>query len=134
MRLQRHISGERVFDALQQHPQGLPKPGIADLTGLSLNQVSVGLTWVRDVAAGEHTTPVTWTREHGYQLAPDADICRAYEHAQLRSKLVGLTRLARGTIGPHAALDPDDEWVRRAAHIVTATCDSLELLTTSSSA
>lgn len=34
-----------------------------------------------------------------------------------------------GTIGPHAQLDPDDEWVQRAAHIIIATCESLTMLT-----
>lgn len=129
MGLPRHISGERVFVALQNHPDGLHKSAIAELTGLSLNQVGVGLTWIREVAAGEHTSPLTWTRQNGYQLSPGTEILEAYEHSQLRSKLVGLVRLMRGTISPHEALEPDNDWVRRAAHIVTATCDSLELLT-----
>lgn len=134
MRLARHISGERVFEALQAHPDGLPKPALASLTNLSTNQVGIGITWIRDVAAGEHTTPITWTREHGYQLSPDTDILRTYEHAQIRTKLVGLTRLMSGTIAPHTALAPDDEWVQKAAHMVTATCDMLETLTTTQQA
>lgn len=129
MRNPRHVSGERVYQALAAHPEGLPKPAIADLTGLSLNQVGVGITWIRDVLASEYGEPIIWARDRGYQLKPDFDLCRAYEHAQLRTKLVGLTRLMSGTIGPHAALDPDDEWVQTAAHIITATCDSLKLLT-----
>lgn len=129
MGLPRHISGERVYEALQNHPDGLHKAAVAELTGLSLNQVGVGLTWIREVAASEHSTPLTWTRQNGYQLSPGTQICQMYEHGQLRSKLVGMIRLMRGTISPHAALEPDNDWVRRAAHIVTATCDSLELLT-----
>lgn len=129
MGLPRHISGERVFEALQNHPDGLHKPPLAELTGLSHNQIGVGLTWIREVAASEHTSPLTWTRQNGYQLSPGTETCEAYEYSQLRSKLVGMIRLMRGTISPHATLEPDNDWVRRAAHIVTATCDSLELLT-----
>lgn len=129
MSIYRHISGERVFHALQEYPAGLSKQDLARTTGLSVNQVTVGIMWARDIAAAEHLSPITWTRAHGYQAAPGIDIVDAYVHTQLHMKLVALTRLMRGTVAPQAVLTPDDELIRRAEHLITATCDSLELLT-----
>lgn len=66
MRLQKHISGEMVLGALADHPHGIPnRVAMADLMGLSIGEVGVGLTWVRDVAASDRGTPCTWTRANG---------------------------------------------------------------------
>jgi hypothetical protein len=134
MGIPKHVSGERVLAALLDHPSGLRKIDLATVTGLSPNQVTIGLQWVRDVAASEHPFPVTWTRQAGYSIQDDNELCCHYEYLQLRSKFVSLARLMRGTIGPHAVLHPEDEWARRASNLVTATCDSLELLLGTSAA
>jgi hypothetical protein len=126
MSIRRHVSGERVFNILLQHPEGLSKADIARLTDLSPNQVTVGLVWIREIAASEHTKPIIWTRGNGYQLAPDPDIMHLYEVAQFHARFVSLIRFMRGTTAPHAVLEPENEWLVRANHVLLATCDYLE--------
>lgn len=130
MSIRRHVSGERVFNTLLQHPEGLYKADIARLARLSPNQVTVGMVWIREFAASEHIKPLIWTRKNGYQLAPDPEIMNLYEMAQFHAKFVGLLRFMRGTTAPHAVLEPDNEWLARANHVLLAACDYIEGLLT----
>lgn len=107
-----HVTGERVRIALTEaSPAGLTTPQLVAATQLSAAQVHRGVVWIRDVAATEHLTPLTWSHRDGYRFSDDPDDWVAYEVAQLHTELTRIGRLITGCLAPHARRMPNDEWV-----------------------
>ncbi|MFD1924292.1 hypothetical protein [Streptomyces beijiangensis] len=83
-------------------------------TRLKKSQVTRGIRHIRDVSAAEHLTPIIWTRKDGYMFSDDPADWIEYEKKQLRTVLGRLTRMITGTLDPHLARNPDDEWAQLA--------------------
>jgi|JI9StandDraft_2_1071091.scaffolds.fasta_scaffold51349_2 hypothetical protein len=99
--LPRRVSGEAVYATLgAAAPAGVTKQELLDATGLSTNQVSLGLAWVRDIAATEHATPLTWDHRHGYRLDDNDGTWTAYEPSQIRTRLGSLSRFVKAPSHP----------------------------------
>ncbi|MFC9976721.1 hypothetical protein ACFVH6_38060 [Spirillospora sp. NPDC127200] len=112
-RVPKHVCGERVRVALMEaRPAGLTTKQLMVATGLSEYYVRKGLEWIKDKAALEHLTPLTWTFKQGYRFPTDVADWHAYERRQFSTELTRFTRLITATVGPHAALRPDDKGVQ----------------------
>jgi len=98
-------------------------------TRLGLSQVRRGLMHIKEIAALEHETPLTWSREVGYQLSGECEDWIRYERAQFRMELTRISRLLSGTIAPHAAARPEDEFARLLLDQLGGVKASLTLLT-----
>ena len=108
-----HYYGDLVRTALlEARPAGLSTRQLVAATGQSPARVRRGIGHLRDVAAAEHLTPIVWTRREGYLFSHDPADWIAYEKAQFRTILNRLTRLLTGTLDPHAARHPEDEWAQ----------------------
>lgn len=59
-----------------------------------------------------HLPPLIRTLTDGYRVPRGPVELEAYERAICRRKLNESARLITGTIGPHAELDPEDEWAQ----------------------
>jgi hypothetical protein len=111
--ISKHISGEQVRLALMTaRPSGLTKGQLTEATGLTPSQTSNGLLWIKEVAAAEHLTPMSWTARDGYRFSDDPVDWVGYEVAQLRRILTTLSRLITGTADPHRAALPQDPFAR----------------------
>lgn len=109
----RNVKGERVRLALlEARPSGLSTRQLAAATGMSTNQVRDGLTEIRERAAIEHLTPLTWTRPGGHCFSEEPADWIAYERTQVHTNLTRISRLIKGTAHPHAELEPHDDWIR----------------------
>ncbi|MFE1028563.1 hypothetical protein ACFW5I_29055 [Streptomyces sp. NPDC058818] len=73
----------------------------------------------RDVVAAENLTPITWTRGDGYLFSDDPADWIEYDKRQFRQILGRLTRVITGTLDPHLARYPDDEWAQLATAQLT---------------
>lgn len=124
----RHISGELVYRAIRDNPGIGSRTEIAVLTGLTVNQVSTGIVWVKEIAAYEHKTPFTWSRLKGYRATRDFDICHLYEKHISFSTYNKMKRDLLGTFAPHAALDPSDAWVHKMMRNYEVTLDGFATL------
>ncbi|ROP34475.1 hypothetical protein [Couchioplanes caeruleus] len=97
-------------------------------TELSAYQVRAGVTYLRDVAAAEHMTPLTWSRRDGYRFSAEPGDWIAYERACVRTELTRIARLISATVEPHAARLPDDDWVQLVLGQLTGVKSALGLL------
>lgn len=112
-RIAGNVKAERVRLALlEARPGGLTIQQLCTATGLSVTQVRGGLTEIKDHAAMEHLTPLTWSRNAGYCFSREPSDWIAYERAQVHSGLTRFVRLIKGTAYPHAQLEPEDDWIR----------------------
>jgi hypothetical protein len=68
-----------------------------------------GLVDVKERAATEHLTPLTWTRRDGHRFSDEPADWIAYELAQIHTNLTRISRLIKGTAHPHAERDPEGE-------------------------
>ena len=108
-----NVKAERVRLALlEARPGGLTIQQLCTATGLSVTQVRGGLTEIKEHAAMEHLTPLTWSRNAGYCFSWEPSDWIAYERAQVHSGLTRFVRLIKGTAYPHAQLEPEDDWIR----------------------
>lgn len=123
------VSADRIRVALfEARPAGLAFRQLVAATRLSPYQVRRGLAELRDIAAAEHLPPLIWTPADGYQFCEDRMVLAAYERAIFQRKLTEISRLITGTIAPHAALFPDDEWIRSILAQLHGVQASLDLL------
>nr|WP_237534271.1 hypothetical protein [Streptomyces sp. SID3343] len=98
-------------------------------TRLKPSQVARGVRHLRDVSAAEHLTPIIWGRRHGYVFSDDPADWIEYEKRQFHQLLGRLTRLITGTLDPHLARCPDDEWAQLAVAQLTGVRATLAQLT-----
>ncbi|WP_223168222.1 hypothetical protein [Nonomuraea sp. SYSU D8015] len=112
-RLPANVCGERVRVALMEaRPAGLTLKQLAIATGMSVYYVRKGLLWIKDTAAMEQLTPLTWTAKEGFRFPPDPADWIAYERRQFHTELTRITRLITATIAPHASARPGDKAAR----------------------
>ncbi|WP_242909789.1 hypothetical protein [Actinomadura terrae] len=115
---------------MEARPAGLTTRQLVIATGLSEYYVRKGLQWIKDKAALEHLTPLTWSQKQGYRFPDDPADWIAYERRQFHHELTRITRLISATIGPHTGARPDDKAIK----IVLAQLDgiraTLEILAT----
>ncbi|MCX4482393.1 hypothetical protein OG890_00285 [Streptomyces anulatus] len=104
---------------MEARPASLHTYQLMSATRLKKSQVTRGIRHIRDVAAAEHLTPIIWTRKDGYMFSDDPADWIEYEKKQLRSVLGRLTRMITGTLDPHLARHPDDEWAQLAVAQLT---------------
>ncbi|MFI5809253.1 hypothetical protein [Streptomyces sp. NPDC051561] len=109
--------GDLVRVALMEaRPSGLQTVQLVAATRLKKSQVARGIRHLRDVGAAEKLTPIIWRRKDGYMFSDEPADWIEYEKKQLLQILGRLTRMITGTLDPHLARFPDDEW----ALLVTA--------------
>lgn len=107
------VSADRVRAALvEARPAGLTFKQLVAATELSPAQVRRGLAELRDIAASLDLQPLIWSPSVGYRFSVDPAELEAYERAVFARKLTEISRLLTGTVAPHAAVFPQDEWVQ----------------------
>lgn len=112
--------GDLVRVALMEaRPAGLQTRQLVAATRLTPSQVARGVRHLRDVGAAEHLTPIIWRRRDGYLFSDEPADWIEYEKQQFRQILGRLTRMITGTLDPHLARYPDDEWAQLAAAQLT---------------
>ncbi|MFJ2060658.1 hypothetical protein ACIOMM_32680 [Streptomyces sp. NPDC087908] len=112
--------GDLVRVALMEaRPSGLQTRQLITATRLTKSQVERGIWHLRDVGAAEHLTPIIWRRRDGYMFSDDPADWIEYEKKQFRLILGRLTRMITGTLDPHLAHYPDDEWAQLASAQLT---------------
>ncbi|MFG3296589.1 hypothetical protein ACGF3G_48395 [Streptomyces sp. NPDC048179] len=112
--------GDLVRVALMEaRPAGLHTYQLMAATRLTRSQVGRGIRHVRDVVAAEDLTPITWTRRDGFMFSDDPADWIEYDKRQFRQILGRLTRVITGTLDPHLARYPDDEWAQLATAQLT---------------
>lgn len=122
--------GDLVRVALMEaRPSGLQTRQIITATALTKSQVERGIRHLRDVGAAEHLTPIIWRRRDGYLFSDEPADWIEYEKKQFRLVLGRLTRLITGTLDPHLARYPDDEWAQLASAQLTGVRATLAQLT-----
>lgn len=114
----------------QPIPSGFTgKSPVVAATRPTPSQVARGVRHRRDVGAAEHLTPIIWRRRDGYLFSDEPADWIAYEKKQFRLVLGRLTRLITGTLDPHLARYPDDEWAQLASAQLTGVRATLAQLT-----
>ncbi|MEU3748061.1 MULTISPECIES: hypothetical protein [Streptomyces] len=122
--------GDLVRVALMEaRPSGLQTRQLITATRLTKSQVERGIRHLRDVGAAEHLTPIIWRRRDGYMFSDDPADWIEYEKKQFRLILGRLTRMITGTLDPHLARYPDDEWAQLASAQLTGVRATLAQLT-----
>ncbi|MDN3297243.1 hypothetical protein QWM81_25015 [Streptomyces ficellus] len=122
--------GDLVRVALiEARPAGLQTRQLITATRLTQSQVERGIRHLRDVGAAEHLTPIIWRRRDGYMFSDDPADWIEYEKQQFRLILGRLTRMITGTLDPHLARYPDDEWAQLASAQLTGVRATLAQLT-----
>ncbi|MFC8277910.1 hypothetical protein ACFUJR_36350 [Streptomyces sp. NPDC057271] len=122
--------GDLVRVALMEaRPVGLQSRQLVAATRLTPSQVARGIRHLRDIGAAEHLTPIIWCRRDGYLFSDEPADWIEYEKKQFRLVLGRLTRLITGTLDPHLARHPDDEWVQLASAQLTGVRATLAQLT-----
>jgi hypothetical protein len=107
--------GDLVRAALMEaRPVGLHTRQLVSATQLTTSQVARGIRHLRDVGAAEHLTPIIWRHREGYLFSDEPADWIEYEKKQFRQILNRLTRAITGTLDPHLARYPDDEWAQLA--------------------
>ncbi|MFF4734214.1 hypothetical protein ACFY3M_55665 [Streptomyces mirabilis] len=114
---------------IEARPAGLHTRQLVAATRLKKSQVVRGVRQVRDVAAAEHLTPIIYTRKDGYLFSDDPADWIEYEKRQFREILGRLTRMITGTLDPHLARCPTDEWAQLAVAQQTGVRATLAQLT-----
>jgi hypothetical protein len=108
--------GDLVCVALMEaRPAGLHTYQLMAATRLTRSQVGRG---IRHVVA-ENLTSITWTRRDGIMFSDDPADRIEYDKRQFRQILGRLTRVITGTLDPHPARYPDDEWSQLATAQLT---------------
>ncbi|QLJ06377.1 hypothetical protein HZZ00_19030 [Streptomyces sp. NEAU-sy36] len=121
--------GDLVRVALMEaRPAGLHTVQLVAATRLKKSQVQRGMRHLRDVGAAENLTPVIWRRKDGYMFSDDPADWIEYEKKQLAQVLGRLTRMITGTLAPHLARCPDDEWAQLVAAQLTGVSATLAQL------
>ena len=87
-----------------QRVESLPPPR------LKKSQVQRSIRHIRDVGAAENPTHIAWRRKDGYMFSDDPADWIEYDKKQLAQVLGRLTRMITGTLAPHLARCPHDEW------------------------
>jgi hypothetical protein len=124
----RHVTGERVRMALvEARPNGLSTQRLADVSGLTVNQVRTGLTEIREEAALANNQPLTWSRANGYKLPRESDELLTYTQSVAGTFHKRLIRLMKGTVLPSAQLLPDEPWVDIVTAQLNAATASLQM-------
>ncbi|MGW1365172.1 hypothetical protein ACWCQP_48410 [Streptomyces chartreusis] len=122
--------GDLVRVALMEaRPSGLQTRQLITATRLTKSQVERGIRHLRDVGAAEHLTPIVWRPRDGYMFSDDPADWIEYEKKQFRLILGRLTRMITGTLDPHLARYPDDEWAQLASAQLTGVRATLAQLT-----
>jgi hypothetical protein len=114
---------------LEARPAGLQTRQLVAATRLTVSQVKRGVAHLRDVGAAEHLTPIIWRRADGYLFSEEPADWIEYEKQQFLHILHRLTRMITGTLDPHLARYPDDEWAQLAAAQLTGVRATLAQLT-----
>ncbi|MFI6084210.1 hypothetical protein ACIBBB_25065 [Streptomyces sp. NPDC051217] len=114
---------------MEARPAGLHTRQLISATRLTKSQVARGIRHLRDVGAAEHLTPVIWRHRDGYKFSDDPADWIEYEKKQFRQILGRLTRMITGTLDPHLARYPDDEWAQLASAQLTGVRATLAQLT-----
>lgn len=104
---------------MEARPAGLQTRQLVAATRLTPSQVARGVRHLRDVGAAEHLTPIIWRRRDGYLFSDEPADWIAYEKQQFRLILGRLTRMITGTLDPHLARYPEDEWAQLASAQLT---------------
>ncbi|MFK0297472.1 hypothetical protein ACIQU6_44445 [Streptomyces sp. NPDC090442] len=121
--------GDLVRVALMEaRPAGLHTVQLVAATRLKQSQVQRGIRHLRDVGAAENLTPITWRRKDGYMFSDDPADWIEYEKKQLAQALGRLTRMITGTLAPHLARRPDDEWAQLVSAQLTGVSATLAQL------
>ncbi|MGQ4381719.1 hypothetical protein ACN6K9_006472 [Streptomyces sp. SAS_267] len=110
-------------------PACAPAEQLVAATRLSPSQIARGVRHLRDVGASEHLTPIIWRRKDGYLFSDDPADWIEYEKRQFREILGRLTRVITGTLDPHLARYPADEWAQLAVAQLTGVRATLAQLT-----
>ncbi|MCX4783836.1 hypothetical protein [Streptomyces sp. NBC_01264] len=122
--------GDLVRVALMEaRPAGLQTRQLVAATRLTPSQVARGVRHLRDVGAAEHLTPIIWRRKDGYLFSDEPADWIEYEKQQFRQILGRLTRMITGTLDPHLARYPEDEWAQLASAQLTGVRATLAQLT-----
>lgn len=107
------VCGEAVFSALAEaRPHALSTAQLQLATRPGNSQVRRGNLYIREISALEHASPLTWSQREGYQLSGDTEEWIRFERAMFRSELTRISRLLTGTVAPHLAALPGDEFAR----------------------
>ncbi|MFJ9420276.1 hypothetical protein ACIRPT_39920 [Streptomyces sp. NPDC101227] len=114
---------------MEARPAGLQTRQLITATSLTKSQVGRGIRHLRDVGASEHLTPIIWRRKDSYLFSDEPADWIEYEKKQFRLILGRLTRMITGTLDPHLARHPDDEWAQLASAQLTGVRASLAQLT-----
>ncbi|MER7967631.1 hypothetical protein ABTX35_01195 [Streptomyces sp. NPDC096080] len=121
--------GDLVRVALMEaRPAGLHTVQLVAATRLKKSQVQRGIRHLRDVGAAENLTPIIWRRKDGYMFSDDPGDWIEYEKKQLAQVLGRLTRMITGTLAPHLARCPDDEWAQLVSAQLTGVSATLAQL------
>ncbi|MFG2030505.1 hypothetical protein [Streptomyces alfalfae] len=113
---------------MEARPAGLHTVQLVAATRLKKSQVQRGIRHLRDVGAAENLTPIIWRRKDGYMFSDDPADWIEYEKKQLAQVLGRLTRMITGTLAPHLARCPDDEWAQLVAAQLTGVSATLAQL------
>ncbi|MFI6899330.1 hypothetical protein ACIBM4_35020 [Streptomyces sp. NPDC050256] len=107
--------GDLVRVALMEaRPAGLQTRQLVAACRLTPSQIARGVRHLRDVGAAKHLTPIIWRRRDGYLFSDEPAGWIEYEKQQFRLILGRLTRMITGTLDPHLARNPEDEWAQLA--------------------
>ncbi|MGW8883881.1 hypothetical protein [Streptomyces sp. NPDC055749] len=100
---------------IEARPAGLTTKQLVAATRLSRSQVAWGIRHLRDIAGSQGLTPIIWGIRDGYLFSDDPAGWSDYEKKQFKQILGRLPRVITGTLDPHLARYPDDEWAQLAA-------------------
>ena len=107
------VCGEAVWSALAEaRPSGLTLAQLTLATRLGVSQVRRGILYIREISALQNASPLTWAHRGGYALSVDPEDWIRYERAQFRAELTRVSRLLSGTVAPHLAARPSDEYAQ----------------------
>jgi len=97
---------------MEARSAGVEMPQLMRSTERTLSQTRSGLAMLRDVIAKMGRPPLRYSRADGYQYTSDPVELQEYEVRVVRQILTLIRRLITGTVIAHAALYPEDRWVR----------------------
>jgi hypothetical protein len=107
------VCGEAVWTALAEaRPSGLTLIHLTMATKLGVSQVRRGVLYICEISGMQHASPLTWAHRGGYQLSVDPEDWIRYERAQFKAELTRVSRLLSGTVAPHLAARPNDEYAQ----------------------
>lgn len=123
------VSGERVFDTLMDHPEGLTSRQIQKETGLRLSQVSYGVEYIRKILAADQGEPIVYDPvSRRYSLALRERDSVAYVVFRLKTARVQMNRLKTATVIPSEQKFGKTQTIRRLADDMDRVERDLEFL------